>query len=78
MTVKIIKKHTVTKTINGRKYLFGGMSETLAKAQKMSFGTLATEIFKLEDGKTNYPYRVYVRKPVRILDPKSGEFKLVK
>ena len=78
MTIKIIKKHTVTKTINGRKYLFGGMSETLAKAQKMSFGTLVTEIFKLEDGKTNYPYRVYVRKSIRVLDPKSGKFELVK
>jgi len=76
--IKIIKKHTVTKTISGRKYLFGGMTKTLAKAQKMPFGTLVKEIFKLEDGATNYPYRVYVRKPIRVLDPKSGKFELVK
>ena len=77
----VIKKHTGTKTVNGRKYLFAGMSETLKKAEKMASEdnkVFITKIFKLEDGKTNYPYRVYVRIPIKEYDQRSGRVMLKK
>ena len=77
--VKIIKKYTSTKTINGRKYIHTALFVTLEEAEKYAKAEpFVTEIFKLVAKGTKYPYRVYYRQPIRIYDPKSGEFKLVK
>lgn len=58
-----LKKHTRTKKINGRKYIFTGKSTTLANAQKMAQQDKKlgynVKIFKLLNDTTDFVWRVY-------------------
>ena len=79
--VDVIRKYTGTKTINGRKYLSIGLFATLKEAEKSTkedYNMFVTKIFKLEDGKTKYPYRVYIRKPINVYDERAGRVVLKK
>jgi hypothetical protein len=76
--VPIIKKHIGVKTINKRKYLMVGLTETYKKAIRMARPDrkkgYKIKIFKLEAENVKYPYRVYERKPIRVYDERSGTF----